>query len=52
MVLDLVENDRMFCIVGRVLIVKNCDEDIIEIILYFDDEVFEEVFNLDREICV
>ena len=51
-VLDLAENDRMLRTVGRALIAKNCDEDTTEITSYFDDEVFEEVLNPDRETCV
>lgn len=50
-VLDLADTDRMILAIGRALIVKNGDGDKSELV-YFEDEIFEPVFNPDRETCV
>lgn len=50
-VLDMVETDRMLLAIGRAMIVTNSDEDKNEL-SYCKQEVFEPVFDPDRETCV
>ena len=49
--LELAESDRMILPIGRVLVTKNSDAEKSEL-NYFEDEVFEPVFDPDRETCV
>lgn len=51
-VLDLAENDRMLLTVGRALMAKNSDDDVGEMTSYLGNEVFEKLFDPDRETCV
>jgi len=50
-ILDLADSDKMILAVGRSLILKNSGGDKSELI-YREDEVFEPVFDPDRETCV
>lgn len=50
-VLDMVETDRMLLAIGRAMIVTNSDGDKNEL-SYCKQEVFEPVFDPDRETCV
>ena len=50
-VLELAESDRMILTIGRALVTKNSDGEKSEL-NYFEDEVFEPVFDPDRETCV
>jgi len=50
-ILDMVETDRMLLAVGRAMIVTNSDE-YKDTLRFFEQEVFEPVFDPDRETCV
>lgn len=50
-ILELAESDRMILAIGRTLVTKNSDGEKREL-NYFEDEVFEPVFDPDRETCV
>ena len=51
-VLDLAENDRMLLVIGRALMAKNNDYDAGEMTSYLGNELFEKLFDPDRETCV
>ena len=51
-VLDMADNDRMLLAIGRAMIVTQNDGGGKNVLTYCDQEVFESVFDPDRETCV
>lgn len=50
-VLEMADSDKMIFTIGRALVVKNSDGDKREL-MYWEDQVFEPVFDPYRETCV